>query len=218
MRDKDSTKQKLIDAVLSLLRNGGFASLGVNAVAAEAGVSKVVIYRYFGGLDGLLEAAAADLDMTKTRLIDAALEQRDAGRPLAMRISDALYSTHTGLAADELTLQLMKGELQQQNELTRSLAEARERQGLAATRRAEALVDSELGEGAAAAIDLEALLALFSAGIYYLTLRSESVRFFNGTDIQSEAGWRRICDAAARAMTSALESASATSGSEDEPR
>ena len=54
MRDKDQTKQKILQAVGKLLATGG--GLGVNVIAREAGVDKVLIYRYFGGLPELLRA------------------------------------------------------------------------------------------------------------------------------------------------------------------
>jgi len=46
----------LIQAVGTLLAREGFKGLGVNAVAREAGVDKVLIYRYFGGLSELIVA------------------------------------------------------------------------------------------------------------------------------------------------------------------
>ena len=55
-RDKETTKRCLLDAVGALLAREGFGALGVNAVAREAGVDKVLIYRYFGGMADLLEA------------------------------------------------------------------------------------------------------------------------------------------------------------------
>lgn len=61
-RDKETTKLRLIGAVGSLLAREGFGSLGVNALATEAGVDKVLIYRYFGGMDNLLAAFGRSSD------------------------------------------------------------------------------------------------------------------------------------------------------------
>ena len=55
-RGKEATKARLIGAVGALLARDGFGARGVNAVAEEAGVDKVLIYRYFGGMADLLEA------------------------------------------------------------------------------------------------------------------------------------------------------------------
>ena len=44
------------ETYLGFCRRAGKLALGVNAVAARAGVSKVLIYRYFESLDGLIAA------------------------------------------------------------------------------------------------------------------------------------------------------------------
>jgi len=54
-RSRSHTEQRFQDAVLELVAESGFAAIGVNLVAERAGADKVLIYRYFGGLDGLLE-------------------------------------------------------------------------------------------------------------------------------------------------------------------
>ncbi len=46
----------LIKAVNNIIEESGFEGLGINAVAAKAKVSKMLIYRYFNSLDGLIAA------------------------------------------------------------------------------------------------------------------------------------------------------------------
>ena len=48
------TEKRLLDAVSHIIENDGFTKIGVNRIASQAGCDKVLIYRYFGGLDGLL--------------------------------------------------------------------------------------------------------------------------------------------------------------------
>jgi len=57
-RSRPETEQRFIDAVISLLGESGCAHLGINLVAQRTGTDKVLIYRYFGDLDGLLERVA----------------------------------------------------------------------------------------------------------------------------------------------------------------
>ena len=59
-RDRETTRNKLMDAVERIAVRDGFEACGVNAIAQEAGVDKVLIYRYFGGVDGLLSAVVAE--------------------------------------------------------------------------------------------------------------------------------------------------------------
>ena len=54
MKDRELTQQKILQAVDNIIANDGFERLGVNVIAQKAGVSKMLIYRYFGGLDDLI--------------------------------------------------------------------------------------------------------------------------------------------------------------------
>ncbi len=55
-RDRSQTERKLIDAVGYLIAQEGLISVGINRVARQSGVNKVLIYRYFGSIDGLIQA------------------------------------------------------------------------------------------------------------------------------------------------------------------
>ena len=52
-RDRKATEEIIINAFETVLLRDGVIGLGVNAVAQEAGVNKVLIYRYFQDLPGL---------------------------------------------------------------------------------------------------------------------------------------------------------------------
>jgi AcrR family transcriptional regulator len=60
-RNRDETRQRILDAALDIVTTEGFGALGVNAVARRAGADKQLIYRYFGGLDGLMAAAGTEV-------------------------------------------------------------------------------------------------------------------------------------------------------------
>ena len=57
-RSRINTQRKILQAVEDLLLGPGFTELGINAIARVAGCDKVLIYRYFGGFDGLLQSFA----------------------------------------------------------------------------------------------------------------------------------------------------------------
>ncbi len=203
-RDREGTQRRLIEAAVEILREQGYASLGVNAIAERAGVSKVLIYRYFGDLSGLLDAVPQHLDFTKTGLVDTDLFAPGDPAPFRDRIREAFLEFHDRVASDELTQQLMIQELQADNELTRAFADARERRGVDASDRVAASCAGWAADGTLD-VDIHALLALASAGFYYLTLRSRTVQMFNGVDIQSSEGWYRISDTLALLMERALQ-------------
>ena len=189
------------------MRSNGLSALGVNAVARKAGVSKVLIYRYFGSLDGLLRAAVERLDLTKTGSIDlSGLELSDA-TGIGIAVAEGLRTLHDSLASDGFGLQLMADELTPTSavgsEVAALLAEVREQQGVAATQRvAEAI--SRIPEASAGSIDMEALLAIVSAAITFLTLRARTVAEYNGVRIDSSRGWDRICTTLGRIVQLAL--------------
>src|SRR6516165_8161538 len=59
-RDREETRKKILAAMGNLLARKGSRGLGINAIAREAGVDKVLIYRYFGGLPDLYRAFALE--------------------------------------------------------------------------------------------------------------------------------------------------------------
>ena len=57
------TEQKILHALEQLLLEQGFPAVGINSLARQAGCDKVLIYRYFDGLDGLLMAFAESTEL-----------------------------------------------------------------------------------------------------------------------------------------------------------
>jgi AcrR family transcriptional regulator len=55
-RDRGATEERVLDAAADILAREGAAGLGINAIAKAAGCDKQLIYRYFGGLDGVMAA------------------------------------------------------------------------------------------------------------------------------------------------------------------
>ncbi|HCV71491.1 MAG TPA: TetR family transcriptional regulator, partial [Agrobacterium sp.] len=53
IKDRAATEKAIFEAARSLLAEEGFQGFGINAVARRAGCDKQLIYRYFGGLEGL---------------------------------------------------------------------------------------------------------------------------------------------------------------------
>ncbi|MBK7457943.1 MAG: helix-turn-helix transcriptional regulator [Betaproteobacteria bacterium] len=83
-----------------MLARDGFGAVGVNAIARQAGVDKVLIYRYFDGLPALLRAwgesgrfwpRVADLCWAPTRR-----RCWRCPRPSATRASSSTSSTNCG--------------------------------------------------------------------------------------------------------------------------
>ena len=125
-RDRDRTEREILRAVGRVLAARGFGGLGVNSVAREAGVDKVLIYRYFGGLDELMAVYAKQLDFWPSvdeivgfdgeALLALPLDQR-----LAMIIKNLVRAVHRR----PLTPMILGWRLVESNELTRHLDDVR---------------------------------------------------------------------------------------------
>lgn len=72
MKNKENTKRKLLDAVGEIIKKSGFNGLGVNKVAKLAGVSKILIYRYFGDFHQLIKAYVVENNFWTNNVTDPA--------------------------------------------------------------------------------------------------------------------------------------------------
>lgn len=182
---RQATEEKLVDAVGAILRDSGVAAVGVNAVAERAGVDKVLVYRYFGGLEGLMEAYAARSDFWPTN--DEILGDRSLLRdPDKGRAAGALLASYArAIRKRAVTLDLLAWECAHRNALTAALEtvrEARARELMAEL----AAAGFPLGGGNAE------LGAIIAAGLHYLALRGRAIEVFGGLGVRTEADWDRI--------------------------
>ena len=184
-RDREATRGLLIDAVGKLLAEKGFTHLGVNAVARQAGVDKVLIYRYFGGLPGLIKAFGQEGDFWPSIEELAGGDIESFRRlPLEKKLVALGHNFLSGIRERPLTQEVMAWEMVERNEFTEELEIIRETRML---RFAELFLQTE---GAKA--DLMAVTAIVGSGISYLVCRARRVRWYNGIDLESNEGWRRI--------------------------
>lgn len=171
-----------------LLARSGFKELGINAIAREAGVDKVLIYRYFGGLPELLKAFAEETDFWPSlpELMQEAAGEAAEVTPVE-RAKLLVVAFGRALRRRPLTQEIMRWELLERNELTEALARYREAQS------------AKLFEGFSEETgqDIRALASLLAAGQTYLILRSKTADVYNGLALDSEEGWSRLERAAA---------------------
>ena len=63
LRDRPATEAGIVAAAERLLLAQGWTGLNVQTLAAEAGVDRKLIYRYFEGVEGVVERLAGRLDL-----------------------------------------------------------------------------------------------------------------------------------------------------------
>lgn len=185
-RNKEQSRQKLIDAVGTIILRDGFKAVGINSVAKEAALDKVLIYRYFDGLDGLLREFAKRKDFY-INISDFILDEIKNAREEDLQdlIIKILVSQLRGLRENQVLQELMLWEMMERNELTIAIAKDREEKGYELSNRLKEKMNLTGNES-------DAAIALLVSGIYYLVLRSRTVDVFNGVDLSSDDGWLQI--------------------------
>ncbi|QGY41395.1 TetR family transcriptional regulator [Pseudodesulfovibrio cashew] len=185
IRNKEMTKQKLVQAVGQVMANVGFQQLGVNQVAREAGVDKKLIYRYFGGLEELVATYGRTLDFwpSAEELIGT---DRDLIRSMPPSELVSLFFKRylQAILARPNTLEILAWEALERNALTKALEEVRVKTALEFFE----LMNDDPPEN----VDLTALVLIMAGAMNFLAIRSRIHPTLGGIDLQSESGWDRI--------------------------
>ncbi len=199
-RDKAETKARILAAVGKLLAESGFKQLGVNAIAREAGVDKVLIYRYFENLPSLLQTFGNQSNywITVEELIgdESTAEAESLNEWMVLLLTRFLHD----LQQRPITQEIMRWELLEGNELTHELAQVRDRM---ATQSLEFLKQKCSFPPDK---DIPAISAVLIAGIVYLVLRTKVSHTFLGIDLGSPNGWQRIEAAIASLVQATVQS------------
>ena len=185
-RDRSATEERILAAVGEVLARDGFHALGVNAIARRAGVDKVLIYRYFGGLPELLRVWGASGRFWPG--VDELLgDDADRVRALPDEQRYALFFERfiDALRARPLTIEILAAEIASRNELAAILETEREQWG-------EAVETAFGGDIFQRRPALRGVTLLLVAGVQYLLVRSRSIRIFGGLDLRSDAGWAAL--------------------------
>jgi len=182
-KNRINTEQKILKSVEKLLLNNGFSSIGINAIARTAGCDKVLIYRYFGNLDGLLKAFAKQHDLwwhVDDLIPDDLSTQKMAQQKDLSLFLDTLLKKHIQeIKTRPLTQEIMAWELSDHNELTIALGRIRAERGMLLVKKIRALFASPN-------IDIGGILGIFGASVNYLIIRTRHLP----KDKATEEWWR----------------------------
>ena len=179
-KDKEQTKQRLIDAVGVLLQEKGFRHVKVNEVAAEAGVSKILIYRYFGGLDGLIDAYIKQKDFWISYDFPEDIKEN-----LKNQIKQMYHRQIESMRGDEAFKELHLKELADKQPLSHEIETIREKNGLQLIQKVAEITRRPEEEVAA-------LASVLGGAVTYLTLFERMSGEFNGINLHSENGWEQL--------------------------
>ncbi|MFF4221395.1 GntR family transcriptional regulator [Streptomyces abikoensis] len=99
------TRERIVRTAIALADSGGSGALSMRAVAAELGVSTVVLYRHVAAKDELV-ALVVDAVFGEVRLPGRAPDDRRARLEASARAQWALYRRHPWLAKSVSTMRL----------------------------------------------------------------------------------------------------------------
>ncbi|WP_314700868.1 TetR/AcrR family transcriptional regulator [Prevotella jejuni] len=180
MKSREQTECKILEAVASIVESDGFEKLGINTIALKANVSKMLIYRYFGGLEELVARFIMQKDYwanTDTLI----LNPHSVGDSIK-----SMFRNQIEQLRNDVTLRrLCRWELSCHNASIDRLRDKREENGCNLIKVVSRLTGCSNSEVAS-------LASILSASISYLTLIEDQCPTYNGIALQTDKGWEQI--------------------------
>lgn len=180
MKSREQTECKILEAVASIVESDGFEKLGINTIALKANVSKMLIYRYFGGLEELVARFIMQKDYwanTDTLIFNP--------HSVGDSIKSMFRNQIEQLRNDVTLRRLCRWELSCHNASIDRLRDKREENGCNLIKVVSRLTGCSNSEVAS-------LASILSASISYLTLIEDQCPTYNGIALQTDKGWEQI--------------------------
>lgn len=181
-RDRETTERRLLDTIGQMITESGFEKIGINAVASQSGVSKILIYRYFGSVEGLMAAYIRQHDFW----INFPQELPDRNQ-LPAFLKNMFKEQIEQLRSNPTLKRLYRWELSSDNAIVMTLKEQREKAGMQRLTKISELTGYSLEE-------LAPLATILTASITYLVMLEEFCPVYNGIPLNKDAGWKQIIE------------------------
>ena len=181
-RDRETTERRLLDTIGQMITESGFEKIGINAVASQSGVSKILIYRYFGSVEGLMAAYIRQHDFW----INFPQELPDRSQ-LPTFLKSMFKEQIEQLRSNPTLKRLYRWELSSDNAIVMTLREQREKAGMQRLTKISELTGYSLEE-------LAPLATILTASITYLVMLEEFCPVYNGIPLNKDAGWKQIIE------------------------
>lgn len=180
-RDRERTKGKILKAVGEVIEKYGTEKVGVNLIAREAGVNKVLIYRYFGGVDGLMEQYVKTGQYTSTTSLEY-IENLPVPAPedRAKVWTEILSKGLQDIRERKATRDLIRWEIGAGKPV---MIDARNDSSVKMLEKIGELPNYP---------NTSPMLAILIGGLYHLAVSADYRDKFVNVDLQSEEEWKRI--------------------------
>lgn len=178
-----NAEKRLLIAVSQIIENEGFIKIGVNKVAKQAKCDKVLLYRYYGGLDGLLATWAKENDFYTLayRTYSERVAKSESPEDIIKLTQYVLLEQLNFLRTNKLMQELLAWELSG-NSSFRSIQDERERNGF----KLQEELEKKLGIESK---DARMFITILIASINYIVLATRQYRLFNGIDFSNQEAW-----------------------------
>jgi AcrR family transcriptional regulator len=189
-RDRQSTEECIKGAFERVLLRDGVSGLGVNAVAQEAGVNKVLIYRYFGDLPGLARHWASNSNFWPNTLeLIGNDEPAFARLTVRQRVRTVLCNYIDAIRSRPKTVEMLAAELITPNDITRALSDGLVRPGKGVSDYIKLETSDRDIED-----DVWKLIYMVNVMTAYLTIRERNNPNYMGMDLQDDESWDFLRD------------------------
>jgi len=196
LKNKELTKQKLIKAVGELLQESGHTKLGINKIARRANVDKKLIYRYFGGIERLLQTYLREQDfwISYVKQLETLSGSHQAEKATKLAIG-ILQHQLDYLYKNSQMQKILLWEITESNPIFEDIAHERE------------LIENTLLNFSDKRFedpdtDFRTIFALLIAGIYYLVLHAKtSETTFFDIDVKTQGGREQVYKAIQQIVT-----------------
>lgn len=188
IRNKEESKKKFLWAVGQIITTEGFSGLKVNHIAAKAQLDKKLIYRYFGGVNQLLDEYVTQQDFWSNVKGDKVPDDiNDGGKTF---VTEMLINQFDYVFESKEFQKVLLWRLSEERPSLQKLAEEQEKSGELLF---EHIIAPHFGENTNL---YRAIAAIVVSGLYYLNLSTAvNGQVFCGLDITSEAGRNQIKEA-----------------------
>jgi len=181
-KDRTATEKKLLETIGKMIAEKGFEKIGINAVSAQSGVSKILIYRYFGSVEGLMAAYIRQHDFWINFPFQILKREE-----LADFLKNMFRQQMEHLYNDPILKRLSRWELSSKNAMIDELCRQREQTGLRLIETVSKLANRSQKEVAA-------LATIISASVTYLVMLEDFCSEYNGIPLNKKDGWDQICN------------------------
>jgi len=181
-RDREATEKRLLTTIGQMIEEDGFEKIGINAVAAKSEVSKILIYRYFGSIDGMIAAYIRQNDFWINFPHDFPEKEK-----VPAFLKTVFHKMILRLRTNSTLRKLYRWELTGNNDIIDELRRQREKSGTMIINSISEIMGGDTKS-------IAAIATIITSSITYLVMLGETCSIYNGIEIDCNDGWKQLSD------------------------